>query len=236
MPNPSTKKKEVNPMAPANEAPTKSAPVPTGSTAASLNGPGQPQPASATKQPPAPQPAVDQSTPPTDETDGKKNVQRDVDYTIEFLDDLPGESTGGQGRPSVFEDRIDELKSDPAKQRKWARLASYKNASAAAAAANVLRQRHGLPYVEGLHVETRKVDGRTLLFVKMDPSAAEEGGKERWNKAEAERKAKLAQKRAEREAEKAKTGTASVADPVAAGTAAADTASTSAAQPQPQAS
>ena len=183
---------------PAQEAPTKPKPVPGQGTAESVNGPGKPPPGStppvASDTAPAPDSSSAADTSPT-------TRPRDVDYTIEFVDDLPGQPTSeSSGRPSVFEDRIADIKADPAKHKKWARLASYRNGSAGAAAANVLRQRHGEPYVEGLAVETRRVDDRTLLFVQYDPSRVEEGGKERWERVLAERKAKNAERRAARKA------------------------------------
>lgn len=216
---------------PAQEAPTKPKPVPGQGTAESVNGPGKPPPGStppiAESQPAAPANSAPAPDSPSAASTEPTTRPRDVDYTIEFVDDLPGQPTSEHGRPSVFEERIADIKADPAKHKKWARLASYRNGSAGAAAANVLRQRHGEPYVEGLAVETRRVDDRTLLFVQYDPSRVEEGGKERWERVLAERKAKNAERRAARKAEESKAvpSTSAASAPTSTGAASTGTAS-----------
>ena len=72
-----------------------------------------------------------------------------------------------------------------------------------AIAAATLRNRHGDVYVEGWQFATRKVDEgtRTGLFVCYEPGKVEQGGRKRFEKVQAEAKAKRAAAKAAKNGE-----------------------------------
>lgn len=136
-----------------------------------------------------------------------KRIQkpRDVDYTLEIVDDLPDIEVT---RRSALEDQIDKIVAEERAHGKFVRIGSYANGSAASAAANVLRKRHGDKIaVDGFEVRTKRTDKdgqpRTGLFVKYDPAQIVTGERERFEQREKAREDKVAQRRAEREAAKA---------------------------------
>ena len=129
---------------------------------------------------------------------------RDVDYTLEIVDDLPDIEVQ---RRSPLEDQIDRIVQTPASHGKYVRIGSYANGSAASAAANVLRKRHGdKAAVDGLELRVKRTESdgvpRTGLFVKYDPEQIIPGERELFEKRLNDREAKVAAKRAEREAAK----------------------------------
>lgn len=132
-----------------------------------------------------------------------------VDYEIEVLEELPegGRLSSGPGR-SVLQDQIDHVLGDETLWNKWVRIGRYERKTAAPAARNVLRQRHGdTPAVEGWRFECRRIDnGATGLFVKYSPSEVIEGAKAEHNAQMKARKEKLAKQAAARKVaeEKAK--------------------------------
>lgn len=134
-----------------------------------------------------------------------KRIQkpRDVDYTLEIVDDLPDMTVT---RRSTLEDQIDRIVATEASHGKVVRISSYANGSAASAAANVLRQRHGdKPAVDGFFIKPARYEAndgkwRTGLFVKYDPSVIVPGERERFEQRMKDREARNAQKRAERAA------------------------------------
>lgn len=128
---------------------------------------------------------------------------RDVDYTLEVFDDLP-ESAIVQ-RTSPLEDQLEKVVRDSPEAHgnetspgKFVRIGSYANGTAASAAANVLRKRHGRsPAVEGFEFRTARTDDktgdpRTGLFVRYNPTKIVPGAREAEEaaiKAKAEAKA-----------------------------------------------
>lgn len=137
------------------------------------------------------------------ETTAKR--ERNVNYTLEIVDELPAprRGGGGGGGASPFEPKLQTIASETQYHKKWVLIAGYKNATAATAAKNVLQQRHGRSAnVEGYAFATRpiKEGAEQGLFVSFDPEAIVPGAKEQHEKAEKERIATLEAKRAEREA------------------------------------
>lgn len=135
----------------------------------------------------------------------EKRVQkpRDVDYTLEVVDDLPEIAIQ---RRSPLNDQIDSIVADEEKHGKYVRIGSYANGSAASAAANVLRKKHGdKAIVDGFEIRVKRTDveggvPRTGLFVKYDPSLIVPGEREMFEKRLQAREEKVAARRAEREA------------------------------------
>lgn len=132
----------------------------------------------------------------TTTTQEKRNF--DVQYTLEIVDDLPPKSSGGGGGggKSVLEEKLEELKGREDAHGKWVLIGKYGKATAAGAAANVLRQRHGRnANAEGYEFAYRKIDqdGSTVngLFVKFDPTAIVPGALEQHRAEEAARLEKL---------------------------------------------
>lgn len=141
--------------------------------------------------------------------------KRDVKYAdpeaFQVVEQLPPRASGGGGGASPYEPLLEKVaakvKAGEIKPGAAVLLARFRVASAAGAAANVLRQRHGRDEkVEGWTFTTRKLEQeageaerRTGLFAMFNPKAVVAGAKEEHEKAEAERKRKLA------DAKKAKT-------------------------------
>lgn len=132
---------------------------------------------------------------------------RDVDYTLEIVDDLPDMEVQ---RRSPLTDQLERIVATPDSHGKFVRIASYANASAASAAANVLRQKHGkTESVDGWTIrpkrsdrtdpETGAIEPRTGLFVRYNPDAIVPGAKEEWVLAVKQHKEDLASKRVERD-------------------------------------
>jgi|SRR5215510_6634466 len=131
---------------------------------------------------------------------------RDVNYTLEVVDDLPDLDVQ---RRSPLEDQIEKIMGEPRVHGKYVQIGDYANGSAASAAANVLRKRHGdKAAVDGFEIRVRRADRdgqpRTGLFVKYDPASIIDGERQSFNQRMAAREAKVAERRAEREAENGK--------------------------------
>lgn len=129
---------------------------------------------------------------------------RDVNYTLEVVDDLPDLDVQ---RRSPLEDQIEKIVGEARVHGKYVQIGDYANGSAASAAANVLRKRHGdKAAVDGFEVRVRRSDKdgqiRTGLFVKYDPQSMIPGEREEFDKRAKAREAKIAERRAAREAEK----------------------------------
>ena len=131
---------------------------------------------------------------------------RNVNYTLVVVDDLPEVEVT---RRSSLEDNIDKILAADAEGKldrtKFCRIGSYFNGSAASAAANVLRKRHGDRItVDGFAFQTKRADEdgeiRTGLFVKYDPEQIVEGEKEAFQQRLKDRAAKTAERRAARKA------------------------------------
>lgn len=121
---------------------------------------------------------------------------RDVDYTLDVLDgDIPDVDIT---RRSPLEDQLDKVKAQAEYHGKWIRIGSYANGSAATAAANVLRKRHGdKANVEGWTVKPKRSDdGRTHLYVKYEPGAIVDGARAEFEQRMKDRAAKYAAKKA----------------------------------------
>src|SRR5262245_25541629 len=83
----------------------------------------------------------------------KKIAEKDVKYELMEVDELPD-------RPPVqsqLEVQLETIKSDRTKHKKAFCISQYAQATAATAAANILRKRHGWPEVAGWTFATRKV-------------------------------------------------------------------------------
>lgn len=135
----------------------------------------------------------------SDQVTKRTQKPRDVNYTLEIVDDLPEAEIQ---RRSPLEDQLDKIVDTPAAHGKWVRIASYANGSAASAAANVLRKRHGdKEAVEGWTVRTKRADEdgevRTGLFVRFNPEGVVAGAREDFDQRMQERRAKLEAKKAE---------------------------------------
>lgn len=133
----------------------------------------------------------------------EKRVQkpRDVDYTLEIVDDLPDLAVQ---RRSPLEDQIEKIIAEPRSHGKYVRIGSYANGSAASAAANVLRKRHGdRAAVDGFEVRVKRTDTdgqpRTGLFVKYDPKQIIEGEREQFEARLKAREEKVIERRKQRE-------------------------------------
>lgn len=144
-----------------------------------------------------------QTATPTAETSGETTPRKfDVEYTLDILDgDLPpaghGGGNGGGNRTSPLELKLDELKGREDAHGKWVLIGKYGKATAAGAAANVLRIRHGRnANAEGFEFAYRKIDqdGSHVngLFVRYDPEKIVPGAKEAHEEAEVKRVAELA--------------------------------------------
>lgn len=141
--------------------------------------------------------------------DGDKKVikEKNVKYETLVMDDLPERPPRG----SQIEEKLAEIKADTAARGKYACIAQYGQPTAATAAANILRKRHGKPEVAGWWFGTRKVklegesEERTGLFVSYDPSRIVAGAAEVHAKEKAERERAAADKRAKQKADKART-------------------------------
>jgi hypothetical protein len=134
-----------------------------------------------------------------------KRIQkpRDVNYTLEVVDDLPDLDVQ---RRSPLEDQIEKIVAESRVHGKYVQIGDYANGSAASAAANVLRKRHGdKATVDGFEVRVRRADRdgqpRTGLFVKYDPEQIIDGERAEFDKRMKAREEKVAARRAEREAE-----------------------------------
>lgn len=116
---------------------------------------------------------------------------------IEVEGDLPPADKGG--RTSQIQELIGSLRNKD-KHGKWFCVARYNVHTTATAAANNLRHRFGThPEVMGWEFATRRVDDKSGLFAKYDPKAVVEGEFELWEKQEAERRHKAAERRAAKE-------------------------------------
>lgn len=136
------------------------------------------------------------------DTEAKKIKEKDVKYDRIVMDELPDRPA----RTSNQEEELVSIKGDRALVGKAICIAQYAQGTAATAAANILRKRHGQPEVEGWEFATRKLnadeDGtvRTGLFVIYQPSWIKPGAAEAHAKVVAQRKATAKQKLAEKKA------------------------------------
>lgn len=134
---------------------------------------------------------------------------KDVKYDRKEFDDIPERAPRG----SVIEDQLGEIEADPSLHNRVFCIAQYLRPTAATAAANVARQRHGKPEANGWWFGTRKVKDdenpeqeRTGLFVKFNPSLATEEGARVHEQEKLERKAAAAAKAEAKRAEKGAAG------------------------------
>lgn len=137
----------------------------------------------------------------------RQQKPRDVDYTLEVVEDLPDIEII---RRSPLNDQIEKILAKDAAgendRSKFSRISSYANGSAASAAANVLRQKLGdKPAVGGFLVATKRYDTddgkpRTGVFVKYDPSLIVPGEHELFVKRMEERNRKNQERAAQRKA------------------------------------
>lgn len=146
----------------------------------------------------------------TTEKTRKTPDPRQVNYTIEFVDELPG-GENLDTRRSPIEDNLAAIVANTDAHGRWVLIAQYGKPTAAAAAANVLRQKHGRDIsVEGWEFTNRKTtdteSGNTFngLYVRYNPDAIVAGAKEQHDAWLKERDAELEARRVEREAAKAK--------------------------------
>jgi hypothetical protein len=107
-------------------------------------------------------------------------VERNVDYDLEMVDDLPDTNTN-----SPLEDQLRRIQYDPERHApRWGRIGRYdgpSHAAAAGSAANVLRKRHGdTAEVEGWRFETRRIEEGTAtgLFAQYNPDRVVPGRRE----------------------------------------------------------
>lgn len=131
------------------------------------------------------------------------------------FDELPERAA----RSSAIEEQLAKIQADPEKIGKAICIAQYGEQTAATAAANILRKRHGKPEANGWWFGTRKVtvpgetDERAGLFVRFDPARIVPGEAEKHTEEKAARekanREKAAQKKASQgngdKAAKAKT-------------------------------
>lgn len=135
--------------------------------------------------------------------------EKDVKYETIVVDDLPERPPRG----SQIEEKLAEIKANTALNGKYACIAQYAQPTAATAAANILRKRHGKPGANGWWFGTRKVKvpgedtERTGLFVSYDPTKIVEGELAKHEAEKAERDKAAAAKREAKKAEKAKAAT-----------------------------
>jgi hypothetical protein len=151
------------------------------------------------------------------ETTKRSQKPRDVDYTLEIVDDLP---ESAMQRRSPLEDQIDRIVATPDSHGRFVRIGSYANGSAASAAANVLRKRHGdKPTVDGYEIRTARSDvngtPRTGLFVKYDPNVIIPGERDQFEQRLKDREAKVNERRREKAAAAKEEAAASASTPKA---------------------
>ena len=150
----------------------------------------------------------------------EKSSPRDVRYEINVHDKLPSGGSVGS-RPSAIEDNLTAIvaEHEAGQHRgKWRMIASYRVASAAGAAANILRRRHGDSVdVEGWEFATARdetpgengaVEVRRGLFARYEPEKIVAGAAAKF---EAKLAAKDAALAAKRDAKKAPEGSAAKA-------------------------
>lgn len=138
----------------------------------------------------------------------KKIKEKDVKYETIVMSDLPERPPRG----SQIEEKLAEIQGDASLVGKYACIAQYAQPTAATAAANILRKRHGKPEANGWWFGTRKVQvegeekERTGLFVSFDPKRIVAGEREKHEAEKAERdkaaKAKAAAKKAAKPADR----------------------------------
>jgi hypothetical protein len=143
----------------------------------------------------------------TAEAQKRYQKPRDVNYTLEIVDDLPDLDVQ---RRSPLEDQIATIVATADAHERFVRIASYANGSAASAAGNQLRKRHGdSEAVDGFTIRTKREaaqngePSRTGLFVRFNPNAIVPGGREDFERRSKEREARNEVRRQAREAEKA---------------------------------
>lgn len=127
--------------------------------------------------------------------------QKDVLYGFEVVGDLPTES---DMRPSVLEDAVQRLQSGEAPEGQAVIIAKYRNRTAASAAANSLRKRHGQPNAKGFKFECHrdKESDRSALYAVFNSEwVTDEGQAQHAADIEAD-KAKKAEQARERRAKK----------------------------------
>lgn len=141
---------------------------------------------------------------PTGSTDTVKREAkpRNVSYELEIVDDLPEYEIT---RRSPLEDALDSIREKAEYHDKWVRIGSYDKGTAASAASNVMRQRHGgSAAVEGFVFQAKRYDEvaedgsktpKTGLFVKFAPNQIVPGARNAWDKSEIARIAKINDKR-----------------------------------------
>lgn len=107
-------------------------------------------------------------------------MSENVDYDLEFHDDLPVSNTSPGG--SVLEDQLRRIAGNLDNHApRWGRIAKYANPAAAHSSKNTLQRRHGsTAEVEGWRFEVRRVDNGQYagLFAQFDPKAAIPGKRE----------------------------------------------------------
>lgn len=127
--------------------------------------------------------------------------EKDVKYERLVVDDLPERPPRG----SQLEDALKEIQADSSLNGKYVCIAQYAQPTAATAAANICRKRHGKPEAYGWWFGTRKVtvDGeeRTGLFVGFDPGRIKDGEAAKFETEKAAYLARQKQKRDEKAAE-----------------------------------
>ena len=122
---------------------------------------------------------------------------------IEVEGDLPPIDRGG--RASQLQELIAQLRHST-RHGKWFCVARYNVHTTATAAANNLRHKFGThPEVMGWDFATRRVDDKTGLFAKFDPKVVVDGEYELWEKSEAERRHKSAERKEAKAADEQKT-------------------------------
>ena len=141
----------------------------------------------------------------------KSPSPRDVQYEVKTLDSMPEHGT----RASVLEEALEAIKkSDPRDDNGnaiWCQIGSYRLGSAASAAANQLRKRHGRsPEVNGWRFTTGKQTKdesgnpvpkdkqRTILAARWEPEAIVEGESQKHSERLLKEKDVQKAKRAER--------------------------------------
>lgn len=126
---------------------------------------------------------------------------KDVQYGFTEVDALPEREV----RASVLEDAVQKIMGGAVSPGKPVIIASYRNRTAASAAANTLRKRHGQPEASGLKFECHrnKETDRSDLYVVFDPSWVTSDGQTAHEQELADEKAKRAEQARERRAKKA---------------------------------
>jgi hypothetical protein len=132
-------------------------------------------------------------------------MAHDVTYEFEVVGVLPEK----EFRSSQLEEAVQKVK-DTVAHGEAVVIASYANRTAASAAANVLRKRHGPPEAHGFKFECHRIEDRSKLFVVYNPAwATPEGATlhQKMRQAEKERLSKTAAARREKKnAERAAKG------------------------------